>query len=159
MRRQHLPNEIRRDPGKARPSLPSLTCPGHRVRLAIALGLVAASGALVSGLFLTGQHTSAVKRGQDATAVKKSSSGVFHEPPVGAADDGVSAREGFWSAVSVAAGANDGVPALTTEGQLPDGSPWSFVQFVAGGSTIVVMGHPDQATLQAAAQSILDRSS
>ena len=52
---------------------------------------------------------------------------------------------------------NGGVPALTTEGQLPDGSPWGFVQFVAGGSTIEVMGHPDQETLQAAAQSILDR--
>jgi hypothetical protein len=52
---------------------------------------------------------------------------------------------------------NGGVPALTTDGQLPDGSPWGYVRFVAGGSTIEVMGHPDQASLQAAAQSILDR--
>jgi hypothetical protein len=51
---------------------------------------------------------------------------------------------------------NGGVPALTKEAPLPDGSPWGFVQFVAGGSTIVVMGHPDQVTLQSVAQSILD---
>jgi hypothetical protein len=52
---------------------------------------------------------------------------------------------------------NGGVPALTKEAPLPDGSPWGFVQFDANGSTIFVMGHPDQATLQAVAQSILDR--
>jgi hypothetical protein len=51
---------------------------------------------------------------------------------------------------------NGGVPALTEQSSLPDGSPWGFVQFVAGGSTIMVMG-PDQTTLQTAAQSILDR--
>jgi hypothetical protein len=52
---------------------------------------------------------------------------------------------------------NGGVPALTEQSSLPDGSPWGFVQFVAGGSTILVMGPPDEATLQAAAQSILDQ--
>lgn len=52
---------------------------------------------------------------------------------------------------------NGGVPALTEHSSLPDGSPWGFVQFVAGGSTILVMGPPDEATLQAAAQSILDQ--
>ena len=52
---------------------------------------------------------------------------------------------------------NGGVPALTDESQLPVGSPWGFVQFVAGGSTIVVMGHPDEESLQSVAQSILDQ--
>lgn len=49
---------------------------------------------------------------------------------------------------------NGGVPALEDEGQLPDGSNWGFVQFVAGGTTIVVMGYPGLATLQSVAQSI-----
>jgi hypothetical protein len=52
---------------------------------------------------------------------------------------------------------NGGVPALADQSQLPDGSNWGFVQFVAGGMTIVVMGHPDRATLQSVAQSIIDQ--
>lgn len=232
MREQHLLDEIRRDPGKARRSLPSLTFPGHRVRLAFALGLVAASGALVSGLFLAGHHASAIKPGPNPTA-KKSNSGVFMNPRAAPPTMEYPLGKGFGQQVSLAAAAsvlggpvtlpdtaqvkpsdagavwmenstgdgqkvvdlaisfpkqglivkyiqppisdplsnyqaavsnsegsliylNGGVPGLTTEGQLPDGSPWGFVRFVAGGSTIEVMGHPDQASLQAAAQSILD---
>lgn len=52
---------------------------------------------------------------------------------------------------------NGGVPALADESQLQDGSNWGFVQFVAGGTTIVVMGHPDEEALQSVAQSILDQ--
>ena len=54
MRKQHLLNEITRDPGKAWRSLLRFRIPRQRVRLAIALGLVAASaGAIVGGLSLT----------------------------------------------------------------------------------------------------------
>lgn len=49
---------------------------------------------------------------------------------------------------------NGGVPALAIA-QLPDGSNWGSIEFVAGGTNIVVMGHDDEATLQSVAQSIL----
>ncbi len=49
-----------------------------------------------------------------------------------------------------------GLPALAIA-QLPDGSNWGSVEFVAGGTTIVVMGHSSEADLEAVAQSIADR--
>lgn len=240
-RKQHLLNEITREPGKASLWPPRPALPGRqRVRVAIALGLVAASaGSVVGGLSLTGQHASAPKGAQDAaagqgaTAAKKSGSGVPLNPRAGAptmeyplgkgvgrpvsladagsalgrpvalpdtaqvkpsdvgavwmesssgdgqklVDLGISFPEqgmfvqyiqpplsdplsNYQVAVSNSEGSliylNGGVPALTKHSPLPDGSPWGFVQFVAGGSTIMVMG-PDQTTLQAAAQSILDQ--
>jgi hypothetical protein len=52
---------------------------------------------------------------------------------------------------------NGGVPAIAMA-QTSDPSSWGSIQFVAGGTTITVLGHDDQATLQSVAQSILDRS-
>ncbi len=42
--------------------------------------------------------------------------------------------------------------------QLPDGSNWASIEFEAGGTSIVVLGHYDRRTLQQVAQSIVDRS-
>jgi hypothetical protein len=234
-RKQHLLNEITGESRKARRSLRGVTFPRHRVRLAIALGLVAASaGAIVGGMSLTGQRGSAVKPRQNAAAAKASSSGVSMNPmaapptmeyplgkgfgeqvsladaasalgrpvalpdtaqvkpsDVGAVQMESSSGDGqrvvdlgisfpkqgliveyiqppisdplsnYQVAVSNSEGSliylNGGVPALTKHSPLPDGSPWGFVRFVAGGSTINVMGPSDEATLQAAAQSILDQ--
>lgn len=50
-----------------------------------------------------------------------------------------------------------GVPALAIPLNA-DRSNWGSVEFVAGGTTIIVMGLVDQSTLQAVAQSVLDRS-
>ena len=52
---------------------------------------------------------------------------------------------------------NGSVPALSIAG-LPDGSNWGSVEFVSGGTIIVVMGHNDEATLEGVANSILSRS-
>jgi hypothetical protein len=52
---------------------------------------------------------------------------------------------------------NGGVPALAIA-QIPDGSNWGSIEFVSGGTQIVVMGHRSDAYLQAIAQSIVDRS-
>jgi hypothetical protein len=51
---------------------------------------------------------------------------------------------------------NGGVPARAIA-QTSDPSSWGSIEFVAGGTTILVMGQTDQATLQSVAQSILDR--
>lgn len=52
---------------------------------------------------------------------------------------------------------NGGVPARAIP-QTSDPSSWGSIEFVAGGTTILVMGQVDQATLQPVAQSIVDRS-
>jgi hypothetical protein len=52
---------------------------------------------------------------------------------------------------------NGNVPALSIP-ELPDGSNWGSVQFVSGGTVIVIMGHNDEATLEGVANSILGRS-
>ena len=52
---------------------------------------------------------------------------------------------------------NGGVPALALAAP-PDGSGWTSVKFVAGGTTIIVLGHSDEASLQAIAQSILNQA-
>jgi hypothetical protein len=51
----------------------------------------------------------------------------------------------------------NGTPARAIA-QTPDPSSWGSIEFVAGGTTIAVMGQADEATLQPVAQSILDRS-
>jgi hypothetical protein len=51
---------------------------------------------------------------------------------------------------------NDGVPARAIA-QTSDPSSWGSIEFVAGGTTIEVMGQQDEATLQSVAQSILHR--
>jgi hypothetical protein len=48
-----------------------------------------------------------------------------------------------------------GVPALAIAPADPSG--WESIKFVAGGTTIIVLGHSSQASLQAVARSILDR--
>jgi len=52
---------------------------------------------------------------------------------------------------------NGGVPALAIA-QLPDGSNFGSVKFVADGTTIIVLGHSSESSLQGIAQSILDRA-
>ena len=122
-RKQHLLNEITREPGKAwllppRPSLPGR----QRVRFAIALGLVACAGSVAGGLFLTGQHASAPKRAQEAaarqgaTAVKKSGSGVPLNPRAGAPTMEYPLGKGFGRPVSLA----DAGSALGRPVALPD---------------------------------------
>lgn len=51
----------------------------------------------------------------------------------------------------------NGVPALA-DPQDPSGQGWGSITFVAGGTTVSVFGHSDEASLQAVAQSILDRA-
>lgn len=49
----------------------------------------------------------------------------------------------------------NGAPALN----IPQvGSDWGSIMFVVGGTTVTVSGHADEASLQAVAQSILDRA-
>lgn len=50
-----------------------------------------------------------------------------------------------------------GVPALLQTSTRPDGSTWDAVEFVKGGTIIVVMGNAQEAALQSAAQSIVDQ--
>jgi hypothetical protein len=52
---------------------------------------------------------------------------------------------------------SNGVPALAID-LLPDGSNWGVIEFVAGGTTVTVTGHRDEAYLRDVAQSILDRT-
>jgi hypothetical protein len=49
-------------------------------------------------------------------------------------------------------------PALYTP-EPPDGSDWGKIEIVAGGALIYVLGHTDKASLQAVAQSIVNRAS
>jgi hypothetical protein len=53
---------------------------------------------------------------------------------------------------------NGNVPALSIP-LLPDGSNWGSIEFVVGGTVIVIMGHNDESTLEGVANSILDQSS
>ena len=49
-----------------------------------------------------------------------------------------------------------GTPAMAIAA-LPDSSGWGSIEFVSGGTVIVVMGHDDEATLERVANSILAR--
>lgn len=51
----------------------------------------------------------------------------------------------------------NGVPAFEIP-QDPGGSNWGSIEFVAGGTTIAVIGHSSEESLQAIAQAILDRT-